>query len=740
MGLVVSTIEPRKNAQFVVDWFTSTDVLPPNSELWWVGPAGWLTDRRRLRGVEGRDGRKLRFLGSLPDGELCRLYQTAGWTLYPSLYEGFGLPVLDSLRHGAPALVSGNSALWEFRGTPGVTFLDPCDPKSVDAAYREMMIASGGPSAAVGADGLAGRSIRLGPSRPGGPLGGLGRVARPPGLEVLGRLREPGIGTGIERGRRRGEATMAATASPLRIRAVERPTRPFAFLVSTTACSQNIRVKLGCANYSYTFAVKAIAPALEQLGTWTLVENPESRLPYLAARAEAEGYRPVHLTVQPPHDCYLSPALPNVILPFWEFPEIPNRSFGLDTRQNWVRISRRADLILSPCSLTTEAFHRAGVETPIAEVPIPVSQHYAEVPAWDPSAAHTRDFRHVVWTGGPFDEAPPPDAPRPSFRVRAVRAAKRRLVARYRRHVGRWLSEEARGRLGNLARGAVRRPKAPAGPDLLPSAPLTLSGLVFSSIFNFSDLRKNPEDMLSAFLVAFRDRADATLVLKLNCTPEAEANEVRAVRRLYESMGLRHACRVVVVTDYLDPEAPPRLALRGLGLLREHEPGRGGLHAPARRPRLGPAGRRPGPHGDGRLLRPLRRLRRRLLPRADPLASRPRAPLGDDPPPPPLVRHPRRLPLRRRPPRPPPRPLPGDGPRRPSPRVRVFGAPGRRREGLAEALGKSRSRRVGSSRSEAPTIFVRTSAGWWAFAAARHPPYEMRTIPPMMMAGLQSAP
>jgi glycosyltransferase involved in cell wall biosynthesis len=138
VGLVVSTLEPRKNAPFVLDWFAATDVLPPNSELWWAGPPGWLTTRRRLSGYRWRDGRRMRFLGAVPDRVLCRLYQSAGWSIYASLYEGFGLPVLDALRHGTPVLTSGNSALWEFRGVPGVFFLDPCDASSVGAAYREM--------------------------------------------------------------------------------------------------------------------------------------------------------------------------------------------------------------------------------------------------------------------------------------------------------------------------------------------------------------------------------------------------------------------------------------------------------------------------------------------------------------------------------------------------------------------------------------------------------------------------
>src|SRR5262249_2352098 len=95
VGLVVSTLEPRKNAFFLLDWFKDRAALPDDTELWWVGPLGWLTSRRRLRQYQSLKGRRVRFLGVVSDARLCSLYRTVGWSIYPSLYEGFGFPVLD---------------------------------------------------------------------------------------------------------------------------------------------------------------------------------------------------------------------------------------------------------------------------------------------------------------------------------------------------------------------------------------------------------------------------------------------------------------------------------------------------------------------------------------------------------------------------------------------------------------------------------------------------------------------
>ncbi len=138
--LVVSTLEPRKNGPFLLDWFLKTDVFGPDMELWWVGPNGWMCDlarpgsRRRIR------GRLMRFLGMVPDRQLCELYRQAAFTIYPSLYEGFGFPVLDALRHGTPVVCSCNSSLQEFAGH-GVFYFDACDPASLDEACRALRTA-----------------------------------------------------------------------------------------------------------------------------------------------------------------------------------------------------------------------------------------------------------------------------------------------------------------------------------------------------------------------------------------------------------------------------------------------------------------------------------------------------------------------------------------------------------------------------------------------------------------------
>jgi glycosyltransferase involved in cell wall biosynthesis len=135
--LVVSTLEPRKNGRFLIDWFFQTTVLPRGYTIYWAGPRGWLYNLTRKKHLVG-GGRELRLLGVVSDAKLCELYQRASFTIYPSLYEGFGFPVLDSLRHGAPVLCSFNSSLQEFSDLGGVYYFDPCEPSSLDQAYLRL--------------------------------------------------------------------------------------------------------------------------------------------------------------------------------------------------------------------------------------------------------------------------------------------------------------------------------------------------------------------------------------------------------------------------------------------------------------------------------------------------------------------------------------------------------------------------------------------------------------------------
>jgi glycosyltransferase involved in cell wall biosynthesis len=91
-----------------------------------VGRKGWLYkgffQRLRELGLEG----EVIFPGFVPDGDLPALYSAADLFVFPSLYEGFGLPVLEAMACGTPVIASNSSSLPEVIGDAGI-MVDPLD-------------------------------------------------------------------------------------------------------------------------------------------------------------------------------------------------------------------------------------------------------------------------------------------------------------------------------------------------------------------------------------------------------------------------------------------------------------------------------------------------------------------------------------------------------------------------------------------------------------------------------------
>jgi glycosyltransferase involved in cell wall biosynthesis len=330
------------------------------------------------------------------------------------------------------------------------------------------------------------------------------------------------------------------------------------FLVSSSSRIDDLPQKMGLALYSYGFVAKLLSPVLERLGQWRQVIAPESSLIHAAAQAIEEGFRPVHLAVAPVQGAYLTPAVPTILFPFWEFPRIPDQDFGWETRHNWARVARRASLIVTASEMTARSFRDAGVGCPVEVVPVPVADEAFRVPAWSRDFTWRINCRHVSLGGPPVipGEPAPAEPIPPKGRLARWKAA---VKGRYKRSIRPWLPPRAQqwvSQANLVTQNAVRRrePIVVPLPPRIPACLLELSGLVYTSIFNPADLRKNPKEMLSAFLLAFKDRADVTLVLKLAAIPEHEWHVIAYLRILHQQLAIEHRCRVVIITDYLSED------------------------------------------------------------------------------------------------------------------------------------------------------------------------------------------
>lgn len=137
--LVVSTIEARKNhAMLFRIWRRMLEDTPAGElpTLVFAGRVGWLV-ADLMQQLENADwlGGKVRLIEGATDAELALLYEGALFTMFPSLYEGWGLPVSESLSFGKPCLIADNSSLPEAGGTLA-RYFDADDIPATEALIR----------------------------------------------------------------------------------------------------------------------------------------------------------------------------------------------------------------------------------------------------------------------------------------------------------------------------------------------------------------------------------------------------------------------------------------------------------------------------------------------------------------------------------------------------------------------------------------------------------------------------
>jgi alpha-1,3-rhamnosyl/mannosyltransferase len=116
-ALFVGTLEPRKNLELLLD---AWPVLRAEQADWpglvVCGGWGWKTEQVRERVVRAQDEGWLHALGYVDDAALGALYRGARFLVFPSLYEGFGLPLLEALAAGCPVLCSDLPVFREVAG------------------------------------------------------------------------------------------------------------------------------------------------------------------------------------------------------------------------------------------------------------------------------------------------------------------------------------------------------------------------------------------------------------------------------------------------------------------------------------------------------------------------------------------------------------------------------------------------------------------------------------------------
>jgi glycosyltransferase involved in cell wall biosynthesis len=138
--LFVGTLEPRKNVARLIEAYARLPGTRPPLML--IGGRGWLYDDIFARVEALNLSNEVRFVGYVPAKDLPQWYNAASLFVYPSLYEGFGLPPLEAMACGAPVVTSTASSLPEVVGDAGL-LVDPTNTEELAEAMGQVLADAG---------------------------------------------------------------------------------------------------------------------------------------------------------------------------------------------------------------------------------------------------------------------------------------------------------------------------------------------------------------------------------------------------------------------------------------------------------------------------------------------------------------------------------------------------------------------------------------------------------------------
>jgi glycosyltransferase involved in cell wall biosynthesis len=137
--LCVGNLQPRKNLVTLIQAYVRLrQADATRHKLVLVGRKGWLYDDIFAAARDSGYADELVFTDYVPDEDLVALYNAAGLFVYPSLFEGFGIPPLEAMACGTPTITSNTSALPEVVGDAALT-IDPLDVEELARAMRAVL-------------------------------------------------------------------------------------------------------------------------------------------------------------------------------------------------------------------------------------------------------------------------------------------------------------------------------------------------------------------------------------------------------------------------------------------------------------------------------------------------------------------------------------------------------------------------------------------------------------------------
>lgn len=331
-------------------------------------------------------------------------------------------------------------------------------------------------------------------------------------------------------------------------------------LVSSKITQSSIEASLGKPEYSYFFLLKEFLPALERIASVIPVESVD-QVDELYRQHSANGEAVIFLSVSPPQQTPVGLLCPTVCLFAWEFENVPDQPWEGEPRNDWRYVLQRIAGAIACSRESAEAVRKlTGPDYPVVAIPAPVWTRFQDLMP-EEGWRSCREGRVFEFTGYAIDSPilglsadglvqhmARPDAFQPAT------AEKKPVVGRLERTrilYRSWRDELRKRHEARKAALPVGEQPPPSEVGVLPvqACRFELSGVVFCTVLNPRDGRKNWIDIVTAFCWAFRDTPDATLILKMT---HHDLEYYRIILLTLLSRLAPFQCRVLVLHGFLD--------------------------------------------------------------------------------------------------------------------------------------------------------------------------------------------
>lgn len=328
--------------------------------------------------------------------------------------------------------------------------------------------------------------------------------------------------------------------------------QPLLLLYSETN-ADNISSRIGKSEYSYYFVLKWFAPALATLGEIKIIHDPLTEADHAYDLAAQQGRPCVLFSFAPPHRTLMPQRCPIVPLVAWEFDRIPDYSWDGQPETDW-----RYNLKRAGCAITHSQFARRailnamGEDFPVWSIPAPVwdrfhargLQYHGEQ-GRTPARGINLHVKGMLYDSTEHIPSDPGEGLRQARLDMAHPAPVQ--VTKWQRRAARW--QKRLHKVTRLFKADEASNTAPAQASPPPLHHLHAKGVVYASILNPSDARKNWCDIVTGFVSAFQNVEDAVLVLKLN-ELDSTNTFIHMTFMLKKFMWMK--CKIYIFNGYLE--------------------------------------------------------------------------------------------------------------------------------------------------------------------------------------------